>query len=56
MVKNNEEISAIFSAMNDLDPLMNNYLRVLKKKTCLIERNASRIFSIRRTLHQISYS
>lgn len=32
MVKNNEEISAIFSAMNDLDPLMNNYWRVLKKK------------------------
>lgn len=56
MKNNNEKILAIFTAMNDLDPLMNDYLSSLKKRHNWSKEVQAEFFSMKRTLHQVSYA
>lgn len=55
MVNNNEKILVIFAAMSDLDPSMNEYLDDLKKRYTWSKEAQAEFFSMKRTLHQVSY-
>lgn len=54
MANNNEKILVILNAMNELDPLMNNYLLILKKRYTWSKEAQADFYSIRRSLHQVS--